>query len=170
MKTLVVGLVVLMCIGTANADFSNVFSPANWTLNNPASGVVVQFDASMMHLLSGNVGLSGVTEYSITVTADDTLSFDWDFHAWDMAGADECYFSVNGVRTLLADDSGSPGSEVIPVTMGDVFTLGVETSDGEFNSGEFWVTDFQFTAPEPSTLGMLLLGTLGLGWARGRQR
>ncbi len=169
-KTLVAGLVVLMFVGTANADFSNVFAPANWTLNNPAGGVVVQFDASLMHLLSGSADTSGVTEYSITITADDTLTVDWEFYAWDMAGMDWCYYSLNGAKNELADDSGSPDSFSLPVSAGDVFALGVETIDGWFGSGEFWVTDFQFTAPEPSSLWMLLLGMFGLGVRRSRQR
>lgn len=168
-KTFVAGVVILVVTGTANADFSNVFAPANWTLNNPAQGDAA-LDALLMHLKSGNVGVSGVTEYSIPITADDTLSFDWDFHAYDSPGEDWCYYSLNGVRAVLADASGDPGSAVVPVSMGDVFALGVETSDGQYNYGEFSVTEFSFTIPEPSTLGMLLLGTLVLGAARLRRQ
>jgi len=168
MRALVVA-VILIVTGTANADFVNVFAPGNWTLNNPAQGDA-SLDAMLMHLKSGNVGISGVTEYNITITADDTLSFDWDFHAYDEAGHDWCYYSVNGVLTELADDSGDPGIAVVPVSMGDVFALGVETDDGQYDYGEFWVTNFHFTVPEPSTLGMLLAGTLALGVVRVRRR
>ncbi len=169
MKTLVTAVIVLMVTGTANAGFVGLFAPGNWTLNNPAQGDA-SLDALLMHLKSGNVGIPGVTEYRITITADDTLSFDWDFHAHDSAGEDWCYYSVNGVQTELADDSGDPGSADVPVSMGDVFALGVETEDGYYNYGEFWVTEFYSTIPEPSTLGMLLLGTLALWAPRARRR
>ncbi len=160
---------ILIATGTASADFTGPFAPGNWTLSNPAQGDA-SLDALLMYLRSGNVSIPGTTEFSIPITADDTLSFDWDFHAWDSPGHDWCYYSVNGVMTVLANDSGDPGSEIVPVLAGDVFALGVQTDNGQFNPGEFWVTEFYSAVPEPATLGMLLFGMLALRASRGRRR
>lgn len=145
-------------VGVAQADFTGPYAPGNWTWFDNASGTGT-LDATTMFIIGGDAGMAGYSEYNIAVPAGGTLDFDWSYFSVDDPGYDWGYYSVNGVQTMLADTSPASGNASVPVMAGDVFALGVETSDGGWGPGELTVTNF---IPEPASLALLALGALAL--------
>ena len=76
-----------------------------------------------------------------------------------------CSRAALGVQTTMTGASGG-GYLVVPVFAGAEFALGVETLDGEYLPGEFWVENF---VPEPSTLGLLFFAAFALLGAKSRR-
>lgn len=165
MARLAAVVLALAVAGAANADFIGPYAPENWTFRDTAGDGQGELDELLMHIIGGTSGVPGITEYYITIPTDGPLSFNWTFQAWDSDGYDWCYYSLNGVQTTMTGASGG-GYLVVPVFAGAEFALGVETQDGEYLPGEFWVSNF---LPEPSTLGLLFFAAFALLGAKSRR-
>lgn len=130
-------------IGTAKAQFSGAYAPSNWsasqgpgftgsanTSSAPASISLTSSDDPL-----GDVFGSDNFIYQITVPANGTISFDWNYSTPDGAQYDYPKYSVNGVKSNLTGYSTSGGKTQsgtqtgITVHAGDVFALIMYTSD-----------------------------------------
>jgi hypothetical protein len=159
----------------AQADFSGPYDHANWTFTQAGNS---SFSANLTTLVltGSNNGstLNAQTEYTIAADASGTVSFDWDYSSIDSLNWDYGGFSVNGVFTTLAFNStAGTGNFSTAVNAGDIIGFWVFSQDSTFGAGVLEITNFSgpVAVPEPGSLGLLALGTVGgaLGLRRRRR-
>jgi len=121
--------------------------------------------------------VEGWFDFSNTVAATGTLTFDWSFN-WD---ADPCCsgfdFYINSTLYNLADgypgngdgsDAGDlSGTFTAPVNAGDTITFQAYTADACCNAANTVITNFDAptTAPEPASTMLLGSGLVGVAFA-----
>jgi hypothetical protein len=171
----VAGAAALGAPAIAQADFSGPYDHANWTFTQAGNS---SFSANLTTLVltGSNNGstLNAQTEYTIAADASGTVSFDWDYSSVDSLNWDYGGFSVNGVFTTLAFNStAGTGNFSTAVNAGDVIGFWVFSQDSTFGAGVLEITNFSgpVAVPEPGSLGLLALGTVGgaLGLRRRRR-
>jgi hypothetical protein len=179
----VAGAAVLGTTATAQADFSGPYDHANWTFDQAGDS---SFSSTLTTLtLTGSddgTTNNAFTSYSIAADADGTVSFDWNYSSNDEGGYDYGGFYINGAFTTLAFNStqGS-GTFSANVLQGDRIGFWVFSVDsrgptnappGDY-SGVLDISNFSgpVAVPEPGSLGLLALGTVGgaLGFRRRRR-
>ena len=99
------------------------------------------FDAMIIGSDNGS-GTAGTTDFTVSVTANETVSFDWDYSTTDTPGFDSFGYLLTGVYTLLADADGQSGNTTVNLTAGDVFGFRSETTDNVFGGNETMITNF----------------------------
>jgi hypothetical protein len=171
----VAGAAALGAPAIAQADFSGPYDHANWTFTQAGNS---SFSANLTTLVltGSNNGstLNAQTEYTIAADASGTVSFDWDYSSIDSLNWDYGGFSVNGVFTTLAFNStAGTGNFSTAVNAGDIIGFWVFSQDSTFGAGVLEITNFSgpVAVPEPGSLGLLALGTVGgaLGLRRRRR-
>ena len=172
------GVAVLVCltgVESANAfDFSGIYAPANWTLtNSSADGTVDTSGApSSIALTGGNNGSfdPGTTDYTITASSNDTISYDWIYNTPD-SGFDDFVRLLNGTPTNFADTDGQSGTDSFAVSPGDIFGFRIATDDNGFGAGTVTISEAATPVPfeADSTMGIFVLGGI-FGASRLRKR
>ena len=171
----VAGAAALGAPAIAQADFSGPYDHANWTFTQAGNS---SFTANLTTLVltGSNNGstLNAQTEYTIAADASGTVSFDWDYSSIDSLNWDYGGFSVNGVFTTLAFNStAGTGNFSTAVNAGDIIGFWVSSQDSTLGAGVLEITNFSgpVAVPEPGSLGLLALGTVGgaLGLRRRRR-
>jgi hypothetical protein len=172
----VAGAAALGAPAIAQADFSGPYDHANWTFTQAGDS---SFTANLTTLiLNGSddgTTLLATTEYTIAADASGTVSFDWDYSSVDSLNWDYGGFSVNGVFTTLASNSSLilSGNFSTAVNAGDIIGFWVSSQDSTLGAGVLEITNFSgpVAVPEPGSLGLLALGTVGgaLGLRRRRR-
>jgi len=119
--------------------FTDIFAPANWTINLNGGGGSVDVSGAPtdISLTSSDNGNSGNTEFCITVPADGAIAFDWSYTTndanatWDAFG-----YSVDGTFVQLTADISAPqsGSTMVMLSAGQEFCFDQQTFDGFFGS------------------------------------
>ena len=158
-------------VESANAviDFSGDYAPANWTLTNSnADGFVDTTNAPTLITLTGGNDDSfsfspGTTDYTITATSNETITYDWSYSTSDDPGFDDFFRLLNGTTTFLADTNGQSGTDSFVVNTGDTFGFRVATDDNIAGAGVVIVGDLSSAAVPfefSPALGLLLAGSL----------
>ena len=90
-------------------------------------------------------GTAGETDFEVAVTANETISFDWDYTTTDIAGFDGFGYVINGTFTEVTDPgtANQSGSTTVSVSAGDTFAFRVFSSDNSFGGSETLITNFQ---------------------------
>jgi len=172
-------LVSTLAISVPEAEaingFQGPYDPSNWTFSSAGNGFVGTGGAPTFITLTGVDGprcISCATDFTITIPASGTLSFDWNYQSFDISLPlfDPAQFVINGVTTQLTSNFGSKiqsGSVSIQVLAGDTFTFRILSTDGIFGPGAF-TSISNFVGPggstgggpaEPPTIGMNMAGT-----------
>ena len=99
------------------------------------------FDAMVIGSDNGS-GTAGTTDFTVPVTANEVVSFDWDYSTTDTPGFDRFGYLVNGAFTVLADADGQSGNTVVNLTAGDTFGFRSETDDNGFGNNEILITNY----------------------------
>ncbi len=90
-------------------------------------------------------GAEGFTDFTVDVTADETVSFDWEYSTDDGPAWDRFGYTVNGTFTELTDENGAnnqSGSASVPLVAGDVFGFRAQSEDGNFGAATTVVSNF----------------------------
>ncbi len=169
----VAGAAVLGTSATAEADFIGPYIHPNWTYtpggDSSNTGTIATFQ-----LIGSNDGTGPDTAlYTIAASAGGTVSFDWNYSSGDSGNYDFGGFYLNGVFTTLANNaSQGAGTFSTGVNNGDTFGFFVTSQDSQFGAGVLDVSNFigPMAIPEPGSLGLLALGTLGGVLALRRRR
>jgi len=173
---------LLLVAGPAAAAFIDDYAFGNWTLTQTpgADGFVTPSGVPTDTIVLTGSAANGtpappaddpsVTDFTITVLAAGSITFDWDYQSLDTFNWDRGAYLLNGAEIFLAQNNSavSNGTVTILVSPGDVFGFRVGSRDQAFSPGILSIDNFSFV-PEPSTALLLLLGTLGLAVA-GRRR
>ena len=162
--------------------FQDQYDPANWTEDRtPGSNGVVDtsaapdsititgsdegecnpdiiIDANGLLRPENHDDLNCVTDFTIQMQCDGTVSFDWDYETDDSPFFDIFGYLLNGDFTILTDHDGGTtpdsGSESIPVEAGDVFGFRMDATDDCCGEG---ITDISnFIAPTCMVGGKLI--------------
>lgn len=148
------------CVTTSG--FQNAFSPANWTITQipaVANGSVntsqMPFSITMTSSDGASGFGSGTTNYSIPITCNGNVIFNWSYTTNDNPNNDYPTYSINGGTPLLFtgyDQGGAntqSGTMNIPVTAGQTFALQAYSFDNL--GGPCSVTISNFSAPTTVT-------------------
>lgn len=116
-------------------------------------------------------GLPGATTLTIPSEASGFFDFNWSFSTLDSPMFESAGYLLNGNFFQLADTNGesscNPGCnpQVVPVVAGETIGFEVSSLDNTGSAGILTITDFSApgsaVAPEPGSLAMLLIGTVG---------
>jgi hypothetical protein len=89
-------------------------------------------------------GTAGTTDFTVDVTAAETVSFDWMYTTNDDPGFDSFGYVLNGTYTQLTDNAvgNQSGTGSVAVAPGDVFGFRSVTDDNGFGNNETLVTNF----------------------------
>jgi hypothetical protein len=90
-------------------------------------------------------GTEGFTDFTVDVTADESISFDWMYSTDDGPGFDSFGYLLNGVYTELTDPAGTnnqSGNAAVSVVAGDVFGFRSQSADGQFGAATTVITNF----------------------------
>jgi hypothetical protein len=171
----VAGAATLGTTATAQADFSGPYDHANWTFTQAGNSSFASTLTTLTLTGSSNgTTFNALTTYSIAADADGTVSFDWDYTSNDTGGYDYGGFYVNGAFTTLAFNSTQGnGTFSTNVSQGDNIGFWVFSVDSISGAGVLNISNFSgpVAVPEPGSLGLLALGTVGgaLGFRRRRR-
>ena len=167
----------------AKAAFIGYYSPSNWTFTQPPNGVgsVDSSGAPNSIVLEGSQGTiaPGNVDFTITVPASGTWSFDWSYDSVDVVNStinDNGGYLLNNTFTRLAFNSevvNGPVSGFISLSVSQGDTIGYRVSTSAGNSFPGLLTVSNFNAPAPTAavpynfspgLGIGLLGVwVGVG-------
>jgi subtilisin-like proprotein convertase family protein len=132
---------ILVCI-----DVTLELGPDGTTTVDPLA-LLGSTDSTYTVLVIGSdndSGTEGFTDITVAVTADETVSFDWDYVLNDVPGFDSFGYLLNGTYTALIDPAvgDQNGSETIGLTAGDVFGFRSQTDDNVFGNNETVISNF----------------------------
>lgn len=129
---------------TPQSGFVGLYNVANWTFGNSNADGFVDTTAapSSIALTGGNNGSdgSGDSNFTITIPATTTISFDWSYSTGDGAQFDIPRVVVNGsiITDMTGYDTGGAnsqsGSMTVNVNAGDTFAFNMRTTDNVFGA------------------------------------
>lgn len=164
--------------------FTGNYDPTNWNAvsNTNADGSVDTTAApTSIDLIGGNdnSGLSGTTDWTITITAAGAgnLSFDWSYFLADASGKDAAGYLYNGIFTQLSSTDGEFNTSPVTLTLntGDTFGFRMSTVDNKGGIGALTVSNFN-VQPVPfefeGSAGILTIGAIwGINkWRKNRAK
>lgn len=158
---------------SAMADFSGGYDPSNWSsICSPDCGIVQLGGApTSIVLIGSDTGSGSASEfrYEIKALNGGALKFDWQYVSLDTSGDPAVDFAdayVNTTHVSLLDVFGASsqsGTFTGNVTTGDFIGFKLQTVDNLEGPGRLTISNFSVTpVPEPSTVGMMALGLLGI--------
>lgn len=176
-RTLALSTAALLgLMGSAQAAFTGSYAADQWatSVSNGGNGAAaVSIDNSTLTLTSSNFEpftdlIASNVSYSITLSSNVTVSFDWAYSTADENGStgDAFGYSLNGVFTQLSQDdswdnqSGHVSSLVLH--SGDVLSFVAKSTDSIFGASTTAVTGFTVTPAVPEPEGVVL-ALVGLG-------
>lgn len=139
----------------SGGGFVQGYSIANWALTNSnADGFIDTAAAPASIALTGGnngSGTSGNTDYTTTIPATTTLSFNWNYSTGDGAQFDIPRVVINGAETNMTgfDTGGSDfqsGTMSVSVTAGDTFAFRMHSTDNVFGAATVTISNFQYSA------------------------
>ncbi len=145
-------------------------------VNTNADGTAVSPDGGKSVILTGGnngSGLTGTTDLITTATATGLIEFQYIYSSLDQPMFDRGGYLVAGVFTPVADTDGQFGTTSFFVMTGDIFGFRVETDDNTQEPGVFAISEFNVdttSAPEPSTLPLVLVAAIAMLFAVRRAR
>lgn len=170
-SSLLIAVTVLALVPAAWAGpvrFEGDLDPANWTmsLTNSNGSVDVSGAPEFIRLIGTDgyeSGLSGRTDYRITVPQDLSITFWWHYVSHDRDGAtyDPAGYYLNGALVQLSEDAGWPsqrGQVRLDLAAGDRFGFWVSSTDNMYGRGELDISG----VPEPATLGIVGTGLFAI--------
>lgn len=178
----------LVCASSANADFIGSYDVSNWTTTVTPFGSDGSVDISAaplsITLTSGNnaglIGFASTLDFTIPVVVNSTIFFQWDYHTLDIDPIlDPFGYLLNGAFTDLTTSGAifNPISgtflpqiavnTLLNVNAGDIFGFRARSEESRDGAGITTVRLFTATptavpVPEPATLGLLIMGSIGL--------
>ena len=120
-------------------DGTTEIDPEILLANMPSSYEVIAISSN------NGSGTEGFTDFTVDVTADETVSFDWEYSTDDGPAWDRFGYTVNGTFTELSDENGAnnqSGSATVPLVAGDVFGFRAQSEDGNFGAATTVVSNF----------------------------
>ncbi|MBK9150306.1 MAG: HYR domain-containing protein [Saprospiraceae bacterium] len=133
--------------------FTGQFDVSNWTFNNNGGDGTVDLSnaPNSISLTGSNNGLGVNTTLCITIPANGTLTFSWDYTTLDTDGPffDPFGVLINGLPTVLTDNSGpssQSGSYSVTLSAGDEFCFNQGSFDGIFGAATTINSLFLFTS------------------------
>ncbi|MBA6411607.1 IPTL-CTERM sorting domain-containing protein [Parahaliea sp. F7430] len=157
-----VAVVLAIFAAPSFAGFSGSYAPSNWSTTltgTPPGGGGAAVDTSgapnQIVLIGGDDDCDDDCElqYTTSVAATGTLSFNWSYSTTDVDGPEYDVFIIlhDGSREQLSDDAGpatQSGSKSLNVSAGDTFGFALNCEDCIEGAAE--VTISAFNAPEPA--------------------
>lgn len=171
MKQTAVLCAVAGLAAAANAQFSGVYDPANWTLNsNGGDGHIINNAPASVTVVGNDAGGSNIsTDFTINVPASGTWSFDWNYFSSDTGDWDSGGYILNGTPVQLADNNTQGSGHLdIAVNAGDQIGYYVFSRDGGLGPGNLEITNFSAPIPTPGAVALVGLGGL-IGLRRNRR-
>jgi hypothetical protein len=164
-------------LNAAVVGFTAPFDVVNWNQSTNTRG---SFDLSSapdsIRLQGGDDrgGGGGGAFFSITLTNDYTLGFEWAFNATELPFYDPVGYSIDGVFTKLTDDFGSfyqSGSVFgLSVKSGQTFAFEARTLDNIAGPSTLTVSNFSANVPEPTSLSVFGCAVASIGLMRLRKK
>jgi len=160
---------------------SGCVSDSNFELCNSGglipNGYVSSPDPTTLILTGTNdgSGLPGTTTLTIASEASGFFDFNWSFSTFDTPGSETAGYLLNGTFFKLADTDGESCfnpvcSPPLSVVAGETIGFEIMSLDNTGSAGILTITSFSApasaVAPEPGTLVLLLIGTVGVFAAR----
>ncbi len=146
------------CVATVNVidDTAPILVCADATIELGEDGTAVVDPEALLAQMPGTFevitissdnqsGAVGNTDFTVAVTADETVSFDWDYSTDDGAAFDQFGYLVNGVYTQLTDSAGGntqSGNATVTLVTGDVFGFRSSSEDGLFGASTTVISNF----------------------------
>lgn len=144
--------------------FQGAYTPANWTFANVnADGNVNTTNTPASITITGgnnngnNIGSPGESSYSIPVTTNATVSFNWAYVTNDIDGPanDRPNVIVNGVATLMQGFSiNGPNTQSgfmsLTVPAGQTFAFNMHTNDNGYGAANITISNLVITNSDAS--------------------
>ncbi|RMA56802.1 HYR domain-containing protein [Ulvibacter antarcticus] len=155
---------ILVCMDTTielGPDGTAIVDPMALLAVMPSSYNVITISSD------NQSGAPGETDLTVPVTADETISFDWDYSTADGPAFDSFGYLLNGVFTELTDPAGATnqnGSTTVALLTGDVFGFRSHSNDGVFGACTTVISNFMpgFTGQfDPANWTQLLTNSDG---------
>jgi len=166
---------LFLCVGAANAtivtDFTGDYDVSNWT--QALNGGVIDLSgapSSILEISNNSGGGFSSTDFTIAAIENATITFDWLYNTNDVDGSsfDPFGFLLNGIFMQLTIGglfTTQSGTESFDVLAGDIFGFSQIATDSVLGSGSTVISGFS-AVPEPTTLALLALGLIGIGFSR----
>jgi hypothetical protein len=185
MKNILSCAAMLICMVVSGAQathaavvgFTGDFAPGNWTTTlDGGDGYVNTSNAPTSVVIASannDDNLLRNTDFSIAMPFNGAISFDWSFTTSDSDAVwDPFLVGIDGVYTQLTNNSGprsQSGSYSVSLLAGQVFTLRANSFDSLFGRSETTVSNFMVAVPEPTSMAIFGLGTLGMAYRSRRK-